>query len=106
MEEIKIGYKTFKIEKAIPNDKLIYDGLKCYGEIFFDENIIRLNAENSQNQNKATLIHECLHGISDMYFLDMDEDLVSRLANAISTTLVQNELEIVQNKNGIIRSVE
>lgn len=35
-----------------------------------------------------------LHGTSDMYSLDMSEDLVTRLGNAIYTTLKQNDLEI------------
>lgn len=94
LKEIKIGWKTFKIEKTNIDNRLIYNPITCYGEIIFDDDVIRLNERNSKEQDDATLIHECLHGISDMYTLDMSEDLITKLGNAISTVLSQNNLEI------------
>lgn len=95
INEITIGWKKFEIDIREANNKiLIANGQECYGHIEYEESKIYLNKNNNSEQQKATLIHEVLHGISDMYSLDMSEDLVTRLGNAIYTTLKQNDLEI------------
>ena len=43
---------------------------------------------------QETLLHEILHGISDMYDLDMSENFVTRLSNAIFTMIKDNNLSI------------
>ena len=88
--KIKIGWKEYRVEKVDKECILTVDSGTCYGEIEYGECLIRLNSNNTDEQNQATLIHECLHGISEMYTLDMSEDLVTKLANAIYTTIKDN----------------
>lgn len=93
-DKIKIGWKEYEVKKAEPNQILFTDGKECYGTISYDDNVILLRSANNENQNKATLIHEVLHGISDMYGLDLEENIVGRLADAIYTTLKCNDFKI------------
>ena len=88
--KIKIGWKDYTIEKTDVSEKLLLNGDICYGEIEYDDQIIRLNNSFSDEQKEATLIHEMIHGISNMYTLDMSEDLVTKLANALYITIKDN----------------
>jgi len=89
-EKIKIGWKDYTIEKTDVSEKLLLNGAICYGEIEYDDQIIRLNNSFSDEQKELTLIHEMLHGISNMYTLDMSEDVVTKLANALYITIKDN----------------
>lgn len=95
LNEIKIGWKTYKIKKVKPDFSLINSGEECYGQIDYDKREIYLNdAINDEEQNKATLIHEILHGIDDMYGLKMEEELITKLADLIYTTIKDNNIGI------------
>lgn len=98
METIKIGWKKYRIEKRKVDQRLVFDGQDCYGEIGYDDCVIWLNADNANEQNEATIIHEVLHAISDMYSLSLSEDIVERLANALYTTMKQNHYKLVEVK--------
>lgn len=89
-EKIKIGWKEYTIEHADTREMLIINGGVCYGEIEYDDQVIRLNKNYGDEQKKATLIHEILHGISNMYTLDMTEDLITKLANALYIVMKDN----------------
>lgn len=89
-DKVKIGWKDYKIEHASSESKLTVESGTCYGEIDYNEQIIRLNDKYSEEQKQCTLVHEVLHGISDMYQLNMPEGLVARLADAIYTVVKDN----------------
>lgn len=89
-KKIKIGWKEYEIEQVDEKGQLIVDAGTCYGEIEYDDQVIRLNKNYGDEQKKATLIHEILHGISNMYTLDMTEDLVTKLANALYIVMKDN----------------
>lgn len=95
MGQIKIGWKTYEIINASPDTTLIMGGEDCYGQIDYDKNSILVNKEFAgTDQAKATLVHEILHGISEMYHLGLDEPTVERLGDALFTVIKDNGIQI------------
>ena len=95
MGQIKIGWKTYEIMNASRDTTLTMGGEECYGQIDYDQNRILLNKEFARtDQGKATLAHEILHGISEMYHLDLDEAIVERLGDALFTLIKDNGIQI------------
>ena len=86
-KRIKIGWKEYEIRKL---SSVLNSGNELYGQIDYDEQTITLRANNGCDQDACTLIHEVLHGISNMYCLALDEALVEKLANAIFTVMKDN----------------
>lgn len=103
LDEIKIGWKNYKIIKTNPNHNLIDSGKDCYGEIDYNKREIYLNESlNDEEQNKATLIHEMLHGISEMYNLELSEDIVSRLGEALYIVIKDNGIKLTKENRELI----
>lgn len=94
IDKVKIGWKEYEVKLLESQQKLKDNARECYGEILFDEKVIHINKNYDVEQQKATLIHEVLHGIEDMYSLELGEEVVTRLAQAIYTVLKDNNLEI------------
>lgn len=84
---VKIGWKLYHIQII---DAVLNNGPELYGQIDFNGRLIRLRAANTAEQNEVTLIHEILHGISEMYDLDLEEHTVEVLCNALYTLLCDN----------------
>lgn len=97
-EKVKIGWKEYAVVLVEAKFELIDSDSECYGEIDYDKQIIRINEKYNENQKKATLIHEILHGLSDMYSLDLSEDVVTKLANCLYTLELDNGTNEVENK--------
>lgn len=93
-ERIKIGWKIYKVNVVEPQSTLYGNGDECYGQIDYDKQTIDLRNSNSTEQNEVTLIHEVLHGIGNMYSMDLTEEVVSKLADALYTVVKDNGLEI------------
>lgn len=88
-EEVKIGYKTFKVNMIDAN---VIDGNKvCYGTIQHDNGSINIATLYSEDQQKCTFIHECLHGIDDIVETELTEDQVRKLAKGIYSFIIDNE---------------
>ena len=85
--KLKIGWKDYFI---YPGEEFLNSGDELYGQIDYQQDRILLRAHNTQAQSECTLIHEVLHGISDMYGIEMSEETVTRLANALYTVLCDN----------------
>lgn len=105
--EVKIGWKKYSIVSA---SEALNSGGALYGQIDYDRQTITLRETNTGEQDEETLIHEVLHGISDMYGMGMTEDLVARLSNALYTFLKDNNLslnkeEISNGKTGFDASM-
>jgi hypothetical protein len=91
ISHIKVGWKDYKVELV---DKVMVEEKECYGSCKFDDETILLRKINEPKQMKATLIHEVLHAIDEMYSFNMDEVVIAPLADALFTTLEDNNLEI------------
>ncbi len=85
---VKIGWKNYDVRYA---EERLNSGNELFGQIDYQTCKITLREHNTQEQNECTLIHEILHGVSEMYGLNMEEEQVERLANALYTLLVDNE---------------
>ena len=88
---VKIGWKRYDIQFA---EERLNSGQELFGQIDYQTCKITLRGRNTQEQDECTLIHEILHGVSEMYGLNMEEELVERLANALYTLLVDNETTV------------
>lgn len=85
---IKIGYKTFKV-KMLDNE--VIDGNKvCYGNIEYDEGQIKISTLYSEDQQKCTFIHECLHGIDDIIETGLTEEQIRKVAKGIYELVKEN----------------
>lgn len=89
-EKIKIGWKDYNVQIVSSSQTLIDGGDECYGQILYDKCVIYLNENNSTEQHVVTLIHEVIHGIEDMYGLELGEENVMRLANALYSIIKDN----------------
>lgn len=79
-KKVRILYKEYIIEEQINlHDS---DG-ELYGQIDFLPERILLNAEASEEQKKATLIHEIVHALDEMYKIELEEEQVEKLGNAL-----------------------
>lgn len=97
-QKIKILYKDY----TVIQEKNVHDGRDdLYGQIDYGSQIIRLDEQYSAEQKKATLIHEIVHGLDDMYQIGLGEKKVSKLGVALYQMIKDNpELFEESVKNG------
>lgn len=86
-EKISILYKDYRViqEQNIHNGS---DDL--YGQIDYCSQVIRIDEQYSAEQKKATLIHEIIHGLDDMYQIGLGEKKVSKLGVAFYQLIKDN----------------
>lgn len=86
-EKVRILYKDYTVvqEQNVHNG---HDDL--YGQIDYGSQIIRLDGQYSAEQKKATLIHEIVHGLDDMYQIGLSEKKVSKLGVAFYQVIKDN----------------
>ena len=84
---VKILYKTYDVEEQ-ENMHNIQGEL--YGQIQYLPEKIFLNTGSSDAQKKATLLHECIHGLDDMYCIGLKEKQVEKLGNALFMLIRDN----------------
>lgn len=84
---VKILYKEYEIvqEKNIHNDSS-----DLYGEVHYLDEKILLNVDSKEDQKKATLIHELIHAIDEMYQISLNEDQVDKLGNGVYMMIKEN----------------
>lgn len=87
-KKIKISFKEYDVrEKSELRDE---KGRELYGRIEYLPEVIFLNAENSEGQKKATLMHEIVHGLDDIYGIDLKEKQVRKLGIALYMMICDN----------------
>lgn len=94
MDKIKIGYKTYEIKKEKSSTNLFIEGSELYGQIDFKNKVITLNNDYDDEQLEVTLYHEILHGIDDMYNIDLTEKQVEMISKGIYILLTDNGLKV------------
>lgn len=101
--QIKIGWKTYVV---LVKPTALNSGEELFGQIDYAASTITLREGNTQAQSECTLIHEMLHGISDMYGLDLEEKTVTVLANALYAVIKDNPREKDRGGAPMKKSVE
>lgn len=80
-ESVKIGYKDYKINKS--DNDVISDNTVCYGEIQYDNGVINISKKHSEDQVNCALIHECVHGIDDIFDVGLSEEQITKLGKGL-----------------------
>lgn len=84
---VKILYKEYEIEEV---DNLHDTDGELYGQIQYLPQKIHLNSGSSEEQKKATLIHEIMHGLDEMYNIGLGEKQIEKLGNAVYMLIKDN----------------
>ena len=79
-KKVRVLFKEYTIEEQI---NLHDEEGELYGRIDFLPEKILLNAEASEEQKKATLIHEIVHALDEMYKIELKEEQVEKMGNAL-----------------------
>ena len=93
-DRVKVGWKNYDVVLTEPR---LNSGAELYGQIDHDAQIITLRGTSTHDQLCATLLHEVLHAVSDMYGLGLEEKLVEDLTNALYTVYKDN-IELQERK--------
>lgn len=87
VEYVKILYKNYEVAEEI---NLHDENGDLYGQIHYLPERILLNKDASEEQKKATLIHEVIHGLDEMYNIGLKEKQVEKLGNAFYMLIHDN----------------
>ena len=63
------------------------------GQTQYIEQLILINENASEEQQKATLIHELVHGLDELFGIELKEEQVEKLGNAFYM-LIRDNLEM------------
>jgi transketolase C-terminal domain/subunit len=82
-----IAYKEY----AVTMDKNIHEGgAELYGCMDSKTETITLDADLSHEQKCATLLHECIHAMDDVYAIGLSEEQVVKLGTGLYLMLRDN----------------
>ena len=86
--EVKILFTNYKVvdELNIHDEKS-----DLYGQINYLNQIIKLNPQAKDEQKKSTFLHECVHGLDEMFSIGLTEEQVEKLGTALYTFIESNE---------------
>jgi hypothetical protein len=87
-EKVKIGGFEYEIVKS--EIVLNPENDACYGTHEFTTLRINIAEKYAGQVQKATLIHEIIHAISDVYHLDFKESTVQKLGDALYQVIIDN----------------
>lgn len=86
-QEVKVLYKEYQVSEV----ENLHDGKDVlYGQIQYLPEKIFLHAGASEEQKKATLLHELIHGMDEMYGIGLKEKQVAKLGNALYSLVRDN----------------
>lgn len=86
--QIEIGPFTYEIEEV---ERLLSDdNTRLWGQVDYDEGVIRLDKDMTQDRRHVTLWHEVLHAISEQNSLELPEQIVSVLSVHITDAIRRN----------------
>lgn len=75
--KVTIGYEEFVV---VQKDEIYHEGKRVNGAIDSDTCEISIESKTSNDKKQHIFIHEVVHGIADLYHLDLTEDEVDLLA--------------------------
>ena len=87
-KSVDLLFKNYAIgyESGMRNEK----GEMLYGQIDYIEQTITLNKAAKDEQAEATLIHEIIHGLDELYNIGLKEKQVEKLGNAFYMLIRDN----------------
>ena len=86
-ENVKVLYKNYKVIEQ----ENIHDGASdLYGQVLYFSEEILINKDASDPIKKASLIHEIIHALDEMYCIGLKEKQVEKLGNAIYMVIEDN----------------
>lgn len=85
--EVKVGYKHYKVKEE---QNLHESEAELQGQIRYLEQEIALREDLTEESKEATLMHECLHALDEMYGIELSEEQVERLGNALYMFIEDN----------------
>jgi len=87
-KNIKIGWRNYKIERQ----DVIDDSEDVYGEIIYDNQIIKVRNNLSDDDIKINLLHECIHGVLWLMGNELrrNEDFVKALSENLYQVFKEN----------------
>ena len=95
-DTVKIQFKKYTVcrDNNMRNDK----GDLLYGQIDHIEQLITLNEDAGIEQQKATLMHEMVHGLDELYGIGLKEKQVEKLGTALYMLVRDNPELFAEDK--------
>jgi len=87
--KIKIGGKYVEV-KYVTGEEHFPDGE--FGMSFLRQNIIKIDTDQTKEEQESTLLHEVLEFINSMFELELKHPDISRLEVALYQVLKDNKL--------------
>ena len=96
-DSVNILFKkyTVRYDNNMRNDK----GDLLYGQIDHIEQLITLNEDAGLEQQKATLMHEMVHGLDELYGIGLKEKQVEKLGVALYMLVRDNPGMFTEEKS-------
>ena len=79
-EKVKVLYKEYEIYEQV---NIHDENGELFGQIQYLPQEIVLNADAAEEQKKATLVHEIVHALDEMYGIGLKEKQVEKLGTAL-----------------------
>lgn len=95
-DSVNILFKKYTVcrDNNMRDDK----GNLLYGQIDHIEQLITLNEDAGLEQQKATLMHEMVHGLDDLYSIGLKEKQVEKLGTALYMLVRDNPEMFAEDK--------
>lgn len=93
-DKVKVLYKEYTIREE---QNLHDENADLYGQIQYLSEMILLNSYSSEEQKKATLVHEIIHALDEIYGIDLKEEQVEKLGNALYVFIRDNSKMFVDD---------
>lgn len=95
-ESVNLLFKKYTVcrDNNMRDDK----GNLLYGQIDHIEQLITLNEDAGLEQQKATLMHEMVHGLDDLYSIGLKEKQVEKLGTALYMLVRDNPEMFAEDK--------
>lgn len=95
-DSVNILFKKYTVcrDNNMRDDK----GNLLYGQIDHIEQLITLNENAGLEQQKATLMHEMVHGLDDLYSIGLKEKQVEKLGTALYMLVRDNPEMFAEDK--------
>jgi len=89
VKKIKVCGSVFDVKYV--SDIVGNDNSPLWGEIQYDEMVIKIDKDLHIRQQTKSLLHEIVHAISSEHMLDWNEKMVIKMTNIFQGILIDNK---------------